>query len=162
MPRDIARVFRCRVHRPAHKPRTVAFLKDSCDLPVSHNAAARDSHDKPIYLLEYLIETGRAGRRGDGATESSGDAATRRGGDRANRIAPSPRRPVAASLFLHTGLLMKIRRFDISEPIISEQLTSVMNLMFGDKPQKRDPPQMPAVKFNLFVALFSGQVEHFG
>src|SRR6185503_20544178 len=94
MPGDIALVFRCRVHRPADKPWAVAFFKDSRDMPVGHHSAARDAHNKPIYLLEYLIETGLAGRRGDGATG--------RGGERANRIAPSPRRPVSASLFLHS------------------------------------------------------------
>src|SRR6185503_6535173 len=108
MPRDIARVFRCRVHRPADKPRTVALFENSRDLAVGHHPAARDSHHEAIDLLEYLIETGLASRRGDGAT--------RRGGDRANRIAPSPRRPVSPSLFLygfiHVNSALRHRRAD--------------------------------------------------
>jgi hypothetical protein len=55
VPRDVALVLWRRVHGPAYEPRAVAVFQQSRNLPVGHNAAARDATNHTIYLLEDLI-----------------------------------------------------------------------------------------------------------
>jgi hypothetical protein len=54
VPRYVAPVLWRRVHGPAYEPWAVAVFQQSRDLPVCHNAAARDATNHTIYLFKDL------------------------------------------------------------------------------------------------------------